>query len=160
MLFHGVNNSVDGGDKHLIHLSQVVVCCLKERSKQNKCVDSSKEDGVDNSVDDSDDDGDKREASETRMLMVTIKAMMLTPVLAERSKQNNYVDDKKEDGVDDSDENSADFCDKHLTHLTKAVDCCLKERSKQNNCVGDNKDNSVEDKADGGGKHLTHLTKA
>eukprot|EP00957_Ditylum_brightwellii_P160889 12249618-Ditylum_brightwellii.AAC.1 len=35
----GVDNSVDGDDKHLTHLSKVVDCCLTERSKQNKHVD-------------------------------------------------------------------------------------------------------------------------
>eukprot|EP00957_Ditylum_brightwellii_P170049 12943589-Ditylum_brightwellii.AAC.1 len=38
--------------------------------------------------------------------------------------------------------------DKHLTHFTKAVDCCLKERSKQNTCVDVDKDNGVEDSVD------------
>eukprot|EP00957_Ditylum_brightwellii_P071019 5396819-Ditylum_brightwellii.AAC.1 len=55
MLFHGVGNSIVGGDKHLIHLSQGVDCCLMERHKQNMHVDGDKEDGVDNS----DDGGDK-----------------------------------------------------------------------------------------------------
>ena len=35
-----------------------------------------------------------------------------------------HVDDGKEDGVEDS----ADGGDNHLTHLTQAVDCCLKSR--------------------------------
>eukprot|EP00957_Ditylum_brightwellii_P156872 11939666-Ditylum_brightwellii.AAC.1 len=51
MLYHGVDNSVDSGDKHLTHLSQAVDYCLKERSKQNTHVDGNK----DNSVDYSDD---------------------------------------------------------------------------------------------------------
>eukprot|EP00957_Ditylum_brightwellii_P060698 4608301-Ditylum_brightwellii.AAC.1 len=75
MLFHGVDNSVDGGDKHLTHLTQVVGshlkprnggdkhltyltqvagCHLNARSEQNVCVDDGKEDGVDNSVDSGD----------------------------------------------------------------------------------------------------------
>eukprot|EP00957_Ditylum_brightwellii_P062664 4756388-Ditylum_brightwellii.AAC.1 len=74
------------------------------------------------------------------------------------------VVDDKEDVVEDSVDNSVDFGDKHLTHFTKAVDCCLKERSKQNKCADDDKDNSVgnsvEDSVDGGDKHLTHLTQA
>eukprot|EP00957_Ditylum_brightwellii_P079389 6036266-Ditylum_brightwellii.AAC.1 len=46
-----LNNSVDGGDKHLTHLTQAVGCCLKARSEQNMYVDDNKEDGVYNSVD-------------------------------------------------------------------------------------------------------------
>eukprot|EP00957_Ditylum_brightwellii_P141146 10753216-Ditylum_brightwellii.AAC.1 len=53
ILFHGADDSVDGGDKHFTHLSQVVDCCLKERSKQNMRVDGNEEDSVDNSVDNS-----------------------------------------------------------------------------------------------------------
>eukprot|EP00957_Ditylum_brightwellii_P053588 4060356-Ditylum_brightwellii.AAC.1 len=51
MLFHSVDDSADGGDKHLTHLSPAVDCCLEERSKQNKCVDGNKEDSDDNSDD-------------------------------------------------------------------------------------------------------------
>eukprot|EP00957_Ditylum_brightwellii_P102689 7825952-Ditylum_brightwellii.AAC.1 len=49
MLFHGVDDSADGGDKHLTHLSQAVDYCLKETSKQNTRVDGNKEDSGDNS---------------------------------------------------------------------------------------------------------------
>eukprot|EP00957_Ditylum_brightwellii_P146136 11126415-Ditylum_brightwellii.AAC.1 len=63
-------------------------------------------------------------------------------------------------GVDDS----VDFGDKHLTHISPVVDCCLKKRSKQNMRVDGNKDNGVEDSdensVDGGDKHLTHLSPA
>eukprot|EP00957_Ditylum_brightwellii_P017491 1317897-Ditylum_brightwellii.AAC.1 len=54
MLFHGVDKSVDGGDKHLTHLTQAVGCCLKAKSEQSACVDDGKEDGVDYSVDSGD----------------------------------------------------------------------------------------------------------
>eukprot|EP00957_Ditylum_brightwellii_P094246 7175966-Ditylum_brightwellii.AAC.1 len=37
MLFHGVDDSVDGSDKHLTHLTQAVDCHLKMRMKQNTC---------------------------------------------------------------------------------------------------------------------------
>eukprot|EP00957_Ditylum_brightwellii_P071862 5461836-Ditylum_brightwellii.AAC.1 len=43
-------NSDNGADKHLAHLSQVVDCCLTERSKQNKHIDGKKDNGVDDSV--------------------------------------------------------------------------------------------------------------
>eukprot|EP00957_Ditylum_brightwellii_P027717 2094848-Ditylum_brightwellii.AAC.1 len=64
VLFHGVDNSDDGADKHLTHLSQVVNCQLTWSSKQSKhvvCnkdndVDDDVDDGVDNSVEDGDDD--------------------------------------------------------------------------------------------------------
>eukprot|EP00957_Ditylum_brightwellii_P071586 5442908-Ditylum_brightwellii.AAC.1 len=49
-----VDDSDDGGDKHLTHLLQAVDCCLKERSNPKVCVDNGKE-GVDNSDDNSDD---------------------------------------------------------------------------------------------------------
>eukprot|EP00957_Ditylum_brightwellii_P138800 10580360-Ditylum_brightwellii.AAC.1 len=89
-------------------------------------------------------------------------------------------------GVDDSD----DSANKHLTHLSLAVDCCLMERSKQNTyavgnnnngvgnsvddsdgersklieCVNGNKDygvdNGVDNSVDDADKHLTHLSQA
>eukprot|EP00957_Ditylum_brightwellii_P199546 15211418-Ditylum_brightwellii.AAC.1 len=37
MLFHGVGDSADGGDKHLTHLTQAVDCLLKARMEQNMC---------------------------------------------------------------------------------------------------------------------------
>eukprot|EP00957_Ditylum_brightwellii_P194588 14821919-Ditylum_brightwellii.AAC.1 len=37
MLFHGVDNSVDDGDKHLTHLTQAVDCYLKIGMEQNMC---------------------------------------------------------------------------------------------------------------------------
>eukprot|EP00957_Ditylum_brightwellii_P186001 14161513-Ditylum_brightwellii.AAC.1 len=57
--FNGIDDSGDGGDKHLINLSQVVDCCLMERSNPNSCVDDGKE-GVDESADNSADDSYKR----------------------------------------------------------------------------------------------------
>eukprot|EP00957_Ditylum_brightwellii_P146729 11169311-Ditylum_brightwellii.AAC.1 len=42
--------------------------------------------------------------------------------------QNKHVDDDNGDGVDNSDGGA----NKHLTHFSQAVDCCLTERSKQN----------------------------
>jgi hypothetical protein len=71
----GVDNSVDGGDKHLTYLTQVVGCCLKARNKQNVCVDDGKEDGVDNSVD----GGDKNPTYLTQVVSCSLKA---------RSEQN------------------------------------------------------------------------
>ena len=55
-----VDNSDDGADKHLTHLSQAVDCCLTERSKQNKHVVGNKDNGVDDSVDNSDDSANKQ----------------------------------------------------------------------------------------------------
>eukprot|EP00957_Ditylum_brightwellii_P107474 8200553-Ditylum_brightwellii.AAC.1 len=88
----------------------------------------------------------------------------------ERNKKNGCVDDDNRDGVngsvDGSDDgdgvgNSDDGGDKHLTHLSPAVDCCLTERSDPNTFVDDSKegvDNSDDDCDDCGDKHLTHLT--
>eukprot|EP00957_Ditylum_brightwellii_P157930 12021353-Ditylum_brightwellii.AAC.1 len=49
-------------------------------------------------------------------------------------------------GVDDG----ADGADKHLTHLSQGVDCCLMERSKQNKHVIGNKGNDVDNGYDNG----------
>eukprot|EP00957_Ditylum_brightwellii_P065213 4945713-Ditylum_brightwellii.AAC.1 len=53
----GVDNSDDGANKHILHLSQVVDCCLTEKNDSNRCVNDGKE-GVDNNDDDSVDDSD------------------------------------------------------------------------------------------------------
>eukprot|EP00957_Ditylum_brightwellii_P204745 15340669-Ditylum_brightwellii.AAC.1 len=55
VLFHGIDDSDNGANKHLTHFSLAVYCCLMERSEQNICVVGNKNDGVDDSVDDSDD---------------------------------------------------------------------------------------------------------
>eukprot|EP00957_Ditylum_brightwellii_P144954 11041127-Ditylum_brightwellii.AAC.1 len=52
-MFHGVDDSDDGANKHLTYLSLVVDCQLMERSNQNKRVVGDKNDGVDDSVGDS-----------------------------------------------------------------------------------------------------------
>eukprot|EP00957_Ditylum_brightwellii_P014889 1123176-Ditylum_brightwellii.AAC.1 len=52
VLRHGVDNSDDGANKHLTHLSQAVDCHLTERSKRNKHVVGNKDNGVDDGVDD------------------------------------------------------------------------------------------------------------
>eukprot|EP00957_Ditylum_brightwellii_P177855 13546991-Ditylum_brightwellii.AAC.1 len=54
--------------------------------------------------------------------------------------QNKYVDEDNGDGID----NSYDGANKHLTHLSQAVDCCLMERSKQNKHVIGDKDDDVD----------------
>eukprot|EP00957_Ditylum_brightwellii_P029820 2255508-Ditylum_brightwellii.AAC.1 len=58
----------------------------------------------------------------------------------ERSKQYVCANGNNDDGVDNSVDNSDDVGDKHLTHLSRLVDCHLTERSKQNKCVDGNKD--------------------
>eukprot|EP00957_Ditylum_brightwellii_P056939 4316022-Ditylum_brightwellii.AAC.1 len=76
--------------------------------------------------------------------------------------QNKCVADDNGDGVDNSDDGD----NKHLTHPSKAVDCCLTERSDPHGCVNDGKegvdnnddDDSVDDSDGGGDMHLTHLT--
>ena len=73
----------------------------------------------------------------------------------ERSKQNRCVDDNNGDGAGNSDDNG----DKHLTHLSPAVDCCLTKRSDPNMCVDDGKE-GVDNSDDSDDKHLTHLTQA
>eukprot|EP00957_Ditylum_brightwellii_P037929 2868695-Ditylum_brightwellii.AAC.1 len=75
--------------------------------------------------------------------------------------QHKCVDDDNGDCVDDSD----DGADKHLVHLSQAVDCCLTERSDSNRCVNDGKegvdnndDDSVDNSDDGGDMHLAYFT--
>eukprot|EP00957_Ditylum_brightwellii_P042977 3255203-Ditylum_brightwellii.AAC.1 len=94
ILFHGVDDSDDGGDKHLTHLSPVVDSCLKERREQNKCVDDNKDDGIDNSVDDSAGGGNKH---------LTHLSPVVDSCLKERREKNKCVDDNNGDGVDNSD---------------------------------------------------------
>eukprot|EP00957_Ditylum_brightwellii_P172127 13104181-Ditylum_brightwellii.AAC.1 len=70
MLFHCVGNSVDSGDKLLIHLTKAFGYCLKAKSKQNTRVDDSKEDSVENSVD----VGDKQLTHLTKAVDCCLKA--------------------------------------------------------------------------------------
>eukprot|EP00957_Ditylum_brightwellii_P119854 9145332-Ditylum_brightwellii.AAC.1 len=103
MLFHGVNNSDDGADKHFSHLSQSVDCHLTERSKQNKHVVGNNDNGVGNSVDDSVDDSDDSTDKHLAHLLQVVGCH-----LTERSKQNKCVVDNKDNGVDNSVDNSVD----------------------------------------------------
>eukprot|EP00957_Ditylum_brightwellii_P159242 12120089-Ditylum_brightwellii.AAC.1 len=58
----------------------------------------------------------------------------------ERSNHNKCVeDDNNGFGVDDFDDSG----DKHLTHLSQAVDCCLMERIKKIKCVDDNNKDGI-----------------
>jgi hypothetical protein len=83
---------------------------------------------------------------------------------------DNGVDNSVDDSVDDNVDNSDDGADKHLTHLSQVVDCCLMKRSKQNKHVVGNKDNGVDgadddsvdngvdNSNDGADKQLIHLS--
>eukprot|EP00957_Ditylum_brightwellii_P045503 3449777-Ditylum_brightwellii.AAC.1 len=51
VLFHGIDNCVDGADKLFTHLSQAANCCLTERSEQNEHVVCNKDNDVDNDID-------------------------------------------------------------------------------------------------------------
>eukprot|EP00957_Ditylum_brightwellii_P123628 9425402-Ditylum_brightwellii.AAC.1 len=93
LLFHCVDNSDDGADKHLTHLLQAVDCHLIWKSKQNEHVVGNKDNGVVNGDD-------------------------------------NGGDDSIDNGVDHGVDNGVDGANKHLTHLSQAVDCCPTERSK------------------------------
>eukprot|EP00957_Ditylum_brightwellii_P047989 3644363-Ditylum_brightwellii.AAC.1 len=168
MLFHGVDDSVDSGDKNLTHLTQSVDCCLKCKfnwcKKDDECADGHFNGCLDDCFD----------------------------------RCVGHVNDGKEDGADDS----VDSGDKHLTHFTQAVDCCLM-RMEGNACglnaiisrsvlfgsanstgtkeddecadghfngcvddcfdrcvghVNDCKEDGADDSVDSGDKHLTHLT--
>eukprot|EP00957_Ditylum_brightwellii_P093049 7084755-Ditylum_brightwellii.AAC.1 len=56
---NGVDDSDDGANKYLTHLSQADDCHLMGRSKQIECVDGNEDNDVDNGVDDSDDGANK-----------------------------------------------------------------------------------------------------
>ena len=71
-----------------------------------------------------------------------------------RSEKNTCVDEGSNDGVD----KSIDGDDKHLTHLTQDVGCCLKVRSEQMACVDEGKEDYVDNSVDDGDIHLTHLS--
>eukprot|EP00957_Ditylum_brightwellii_P004090 310800-Ditylum_brightwellii.AAC.1 len=76
----------------------------------------------------------------------------------ERSKQNMHVVGDKDDGVDNSIDNSDDSTINQFTHFKKLDDCCLTERSMQNKYVVDDNGDGVDDGDDGADKHLTHLS--
>eukprot|EP00957_Ditylum_brightwellii_P134196 10231260-Ditylum_brightwellii.AAC.1 len=101
VLFHGVNDSDDGADKHLTHLSQAVDCHSTKRSKQNKYAVGNKDNGVDGSVDSSVDDSidDNDDGADKHL---THLSQVVDCHSAGRSKQNKYVVGNKDDGVDDS----------------------------------------------------------
>eukprot|EP00957_Ditylum_brightwellii_P185697 14138532-Ditylum_brightwellii.AAC.1 len=126
-----VEDSDDGGDKHLTHLTKSDDCCLMEKSKQNMCADDDNGYGVDDSDN-------------------------------VRSKQKTCVVGNKSNGIDNSVDDSDDGANKHLTHLSQVDDCHLTWRSKQIKCVDGDKDYVVDDSDDNsdldGDKHLTHLT--
>eukprot|EP00957_Ditylum_brightwellii_P164011 12487688-Ditylum_brightwellii.AAC.1 len=130
-----------------------------ERSKQiehavsniDNGVDNSIDNSVDNSVDNSDDGADKHLAH---------LSQAVDCCLMQRSKQNkhavgnkdvgvdNGVDDSVDNNVDNNIDNRDDGANKHIAHLSQAVDCCLMQRSKQNKCVVGNKDIAVDDSVD------------
>eukprot|EP00957_Ditylum_brightwellii_P030194 2284793-Ditylum_brightwellii.AAC.1 len=66
----------------------------------------------------------------------------------ERSKQNTCVVGNKGNGVDNSVNDSDVSGDKHLTHLSQAVDSCLMERREQNKCVDDDNRDGVDNSDD------------
>eukprot|EP00957_Ditylum_brightwellii_P063834 4843675-Ditylum_brightwellii.AAC.1 len=78
----------------------------------------------------------------------------------ERSKQNERFVGDKDNGVDNSVNNSDNSANKQFTHLQKLDDCCLTERSLQNKCVDDDNGDNVDDSDDSANKHLTHLSQA
>eukprot|EP00957_Ditylum_brightwellii_P073219 5566349-Ditylum_brightwellii.AAC.1 len=107
MLFHDVDNSVDGGDKHLTHLTQAVDCCLKARTEQNACgpnamISRSELFGSTNPTSAKEDD-ECADGCFDRCVNDSFDRCV------------GHVDDGKEDGVD----NSVGSGDKHLTHLTQ-----------------------------------------
>eukprot|EP00957_Ditylum_brightwellii_P022294 1682249-Ditylum_brightwellii.AAC.1 len=103
-----------------------------ERSKQNKHVVGKKDDNVDDGVDDGVKDGDDDSIDDgvegaDKYLTHLLQAVNCN--FTQRSEQNelvvcnkyNDVDDSVEDGDDDGVEDGVDGADKHLTHLSQAV---------------------------------------
>eukprot|EP00957_Ditylum_brightwellii_P085883 6533727-Ditylum_brightwellii.AAC.1 len=116
-----------------------------ERSKQNKHVVYNKDDNVydgvsdivdngdDDGVDDGDDDSveDSVDGAEGHL---TYLSQVVDCCLTVRSKQNKHVVCNKDDNIDDVVDNDEvygvedgdDDCNnKHLAHLSQAMDCCL-----------------------------------
>eukprot|EP00957_Ditylum_brightwellii_P160078 12185786-Ditylum_brightwellii.AAC.1 len=56
VFFNGVEDSADGAEKHLVHLSQVADCGRAKISKQNEHLVSDEDDGVHYGNYDSEDD--------------------------------------------------------------------------------------------------------
>eukprot|EP00957_Ditylum_brightwellii_P167194 12727625-Ditylum_brightwellii.AAC.1 len=57
-----------------------------------------------------------------------------------KTKLNSIVDGNKDNGVDNSGDDSNDGGDKYLTYLSQGGGCCLMTKSKQNmHAVGKNK---------------------
>eukprot|EP00957_Ditylum_brightwellii_P168323 12813323-Ditylum_brightwellii.AAC.1 len=136
VLFHGVDNSDDGADKHLAHLSQGVDCHLTQRSEQNKHVIGNKDDDDDDdSVDNGDDDVDEdsidndvdNSVKDSDDKHLTHLSQGVDCHLTQRSEQNKHVvgneDNDDDDGVDIGDDNSVGdgdaSADKHLTHVSQ-----------------------------------------
>eukprot|EP00957_Ditylum_brightwellii_P028818 2177283-Ditylum_brightwellii.AAC.1 len=143
-----VDNSDDGDDKHLPHLTQAADCCLIERSKQNKHVVCNKDNDVYNGVDNDDNDSIEEEddcvddGNDSKDKHFTHLSHAADCFLMERNKQNkhvvcnkdndfDYCDDDSvgngdDDGDDDGDDNGVDDgdegADKHHTHLLQAAD--------------------------------------
>eukprot|EP00957_Ditylum_brightwellii_P131678 10042872-Ditylum_brightwellii.AAC.1 len=125
----GVNDSVDnGGDKHLIHLTQVVSCHLNTRRDANSAGAKVDEECVNSCYD------------------VCVNDCFDGSV--------GHVDDGKEDGVNDS----VDCGVKHLIHLAQEFSCNLNAKSAQNVCVDGSKEDGADDSVDGGEKYLIHVT--
>eukprot|EP00957_Ditylum_brightwellii_P002564 196782-Ditylum_brightwellii.AAC.1 len=91
MMFHGVNGVVDGGERHVTHLTQEVDCCLTTRKKQHtsgECQDHE-----------------------------VPNVMKSRSVLYVSAKLNDRKEDNETMLLNDID-NSVDGGDNHLTHLS------------------------------------------
>eukprot|EP00957_Ditylum_brightwellii_P063525 4821543-Ditylum_brightwellii.AAC.1 len=107
MLFHGVDDSSDSGDKHLTYLTQAIGHYLKARREQNTCgpnmmISRSELFGSANSTDAKEDEkcGDGHFDGCVNDCF---------------DRCVGHIDEGKEEGVD----SSVDGGDKHLTHHTK-----------------------------------------
>eukprot|EP00957_Ditylum_brightwellii_P077527 5890856-Ditylum_brightwellii.AAC.1 len=98
-------------------------------------VDGNNENGIDKSVD----GGDKH---------ITNFSAGVDCCLKKRSKQNGHVDCHKENGVEDSVIDSANFSYKCLTHLLQGVDYLFKERIVCNTPVDGDESKGVKDSVD------------
>eukprot|EP00957_Ditylum_brightwellii_P186400 14192298-Ditylum_brightwellii.AAC.1 len=107
MLFHGVDESADGGNNHLILLTQAIDCCLKARMEQNMCSPNAM---INRSVlfGSAKSTGAKEDDEYSNSCFNGCVADCFDGCVG-------HVDDGKEDSVDDS----VDGGDKHLTHLTQ-----------------------------------------
>eukprot|EP00957_Ditylum_brightwellii_P133053 10145515-Ditylum_brightwellii.AAC.1 len=183
MLFHGIDDCVNGDERHLTHLTQEVDCCVTERKKLNLSSESQDYE-VPNAIKSRSMLYDSAKSNDRKEVYVGIDDCV-------KHHFDGCVDGCVDDSADVAVEDGVDGCvngdESHLTCLTQEVDCYLMGRKKLNlssECQdhkvlnatksrsmlydsaksNDGKEigetmlsNDVDDSVDGGDNHLTHF---